>query len=179
MIDTGHGSSVPFPFGLVPGSWSGPTPAGTFILKRREVYRVANASSICTLILSLALIACAPPINIPADDEVDRIEIRDQNAIHSREDLLNPTKAITDRQQIAQVLDFLRQRNRLWSPPLFETPGSRYSVGFYKGDKFQFVIWPRGDGLCGRNDDEEMHDNRCRSLVSSDVAEFYRLLEIE
>ena len=116
------------------------------------------------------LIACAPPVRIPADADVDRIEITDQKRIQTTRDLSHP-RTISEPDKIAAVLAYLRPRQTWWSPPLFETPSGRYTVSFHKGAKFQFVLWLIGDGLCGRNDDEDMHDNRCRSLSSAEMQE--------
>jgi len=128
--------------------------------------------------LTIFLPGCAPPVRIPADAEVNRIEITDQELIRTSRDLLHP-RTITNPEKISAVLSFLRPRQNRWSPPLFETPGGRYTVGFHKDDKFQFVLWLIGDGLCGRNDDEDMHDNRCRSLTTAEMEELGQLLEIE
>ncbi|HEV8590927.1 MAG TPA: hypothetical protein VGQ55_02415 [Pyrinomonadaceae bacterium] len=135
--------------------------------------------------LTIFSTGCAPAIEISPTDNVNRIEIFDQKGISSRiaaggrEALDKPTSIVSDPKRISHVLAFLRERNRLWHYPPFETPGSRYTITFYDGDDHRFVIWLGEVEICGRSSGEYSQHNRCRYIRSADVAELKRLLEIE
>ena len=109
---------------------------------------------ICYLPFSLItclLMGCtnmpAPALAIPNANQVNRVVVIDQEIISQTRNPSAVSKVITNPEQIANILDFLRNHNDGWYTRLDTFPSSRFTIAFYQDDRHMLIVWFGMNGL--------------------------------
>jgi hypothetical protein len=89
----------------------------------------------------------APALAIPNANQVNRVVVIDQEIISQTRNPSAVSKVITNPEQIANILDFLRNHNDGWYTRLDTFPSSRFTIAFYQDDRHMLVVWFGMNGL--------------------------------
>ena len=140
-----------------------------------------------TLSLILSLIAChltgcinmpAPALTIPNANQVNRVVVVNQEIITRTQSPEAVSKIIVEPEQIAKILDFLRNHNDGWYNRMDTFPSSRFTISFYQDERHMLVVWFGNEWLGGRNGGQDSRNNREKKLSPEETATFKRLLGI-
>ena len=120
----------------------------------------------------------APALTVPNANQVNRVVVIDQEIITRTQNPEAVSKIIVDPEQIAKILDFLRNHNDGWHTRMDTFPSSRFSISFYQDDRHMLVVWFGNEWLGGHNGGQESRDNREKKLSPEETETFKRLLGI-
>ena len=129
--------------------------------------------------LLLATFGCrsAPPVVLPADNEVSRIEAWKDNTLDVKTMRDSVRSALTTPDQIAPVMNFLRGKNRAMRFPRGTFPAPAYTIVIQdiRGDGVVFFVG--ADWLGGRNSGKDAAGrNRLTPLTTGEKATLLKLL---